>query len=89
MDRDKLKRMANAVRTGGKGTVRRKRKAVHKTAMTDDKRLQSTLKRLNVTNIPGIEEVNIIKDDVVIAFQNPKVQASIPANTYVVSGTAT
>ena len=50
----------------------RKRKAVHKTAMTDDKRLQSTLKRLNVTNIPGIEEVNIIKDDVVIAFQNPK-----------------
>jgi hypothetical protein len=28
------------VRTGGKGTVRRKKKAVHKTATTDDKRLQ-------------------------------------------------
>jgi len=28
------------VRTGGKGTVRRKKKAVHKTASTDDKRLQ-------------------------------------------------
>jgi nascent polypeptide-associated complex subunit beta len=65
----------------------RKKKAVHKTTTTDDKRLQSTLKRVGVNNIPGIEEVNIFKDDVVIQFQNPKVQASIGANTWVVSGT--
>ena len=32
------------VRTGGKGTVRRKKKAVHKTATTDDKRLQVPLR---------------------------------------------
>lgn len=45
------------VRTGGKGTVRRKKKAVHKTTSTDDKRLQSVLKRVGVNVIPGIEEV--------------------------------
>ncbi|CAL4937237.1 unnamed protein product [Urochloa decumbens] len=86
MNVDKLKKMAGAVRTGGKGSMRRKKKAVHKTTTTDDKRLQSTLKRIGVNTIPGIEEVNIFKDDVVIQFQNPKVQASIPANTWVVSG---
>eukprot|EP00245_Coleochaete_scutata_P017328 TRINITY_DN8457_c0_g1_i1.p1 TRINITY_DN8457_c0_g1~~TRINITY_DN8457_c0_g1_i1.p1 ORF type:complete len:152 (-),score=50.26 TRINITY_DN8457_c0_g1_i1:564-1019(-) len=86
MNREKLMKMASAVRTGGKGSVRRKKKAVHKTTTTDDKRLQSTLKRLGVNTIPGIEEVNIFKDETVIHFVNPKVQASIAANTYVVSG---
>ncbi|KAL6765922.1 NAC domain-containing protein [Haematococcus lacustris] len=87
MDRDKLAKMAGAVRTGGKGTVRRKKKAIHKTTTTDDKRLQNTLKKLGVNTIPGIEEVNIFKDDSeVVHFQNPKVQASIAANTYVISG---
>ncbi len=88
---------------------------MHKTTSTDDKRLQNTLKRLGVNTIPGIEEVNIFKDDSVIHFVNPKgefvtgsfcsaaspverpaeprallpscaVQASIAANTYVISG---
>ena len=86
MNVEKLMKMAGAVRTGGKGSVRRKKKAVHKTTTTDDKRLQSTLKRIGVNAIPAIEEVNIFKDDVVIQFLNPKVQASIAANTWVVSG---
>ncbi|KAM0051582.1 putative nascent polypeptide-associated complex NAC domain, NAC A/B domain superfamily [Helianthus debilis subsp. tardiflorus] len=64
-----------------------KKKAVHKTTTTDDKRLQSTLKRIGVNSIPSIEEVNIFKDETVIQFLNPKVQASIGANTWVVSGT--
>ena len=59
---------------------------MHKAQATDDKRLQNTLKRLGVNTIPGIEEVNIFKDDDVVHFTNPKVQASIAANTYVVSG---
>ncbi|CAK9146921.1 unnamed protein product [Ilex paraguariensis] len=86
MDVQKLMKMASAVRTGGKGSMRRKKKAVHKTTTTDDKRLQSTLKRIGVNAIPAIEEVNIFKDEVVIQFVNPKVQASIAANTWVVSG---
>ncbi|CAA0829221.1 basic transcription factor 3 [Striga hermonthica] len=87
MNVEKLQKMAGSVRTGGKGTMRRKKKAVHKTTTTDDKRLQSTLKRIGVNGIPAIEEVNIFKDDSVIQFVNPKVQASIAANTWVVSGT--
>ncbi|THU53712.1 hypothetical protein C4D60_Mb10t17350 [Musa balbisiana] len=86
MNVEKLMKMAGAVRTGGKGSMRRKKKAVHKTATTDDKRLQSTLKRIGVNAIPAIEEVNIFKDDLVTQFVNPKVQASIAANTWVVSG---
>lgn len=39
------------------GTPRRKKKVVHKTATTDDKRLQTSLKKLAVNTIPGIEEV--------------------------------
>ncbi len=34
MNKDKLARLQAQVRTGGKGTVRRKKKAVHKTTTT-------------------------------------------------------
>merc|ERR1739836_336052 len=85
----KLKMLQAQVRIGGKGTARRKKKVVHRTATTDDKKLQSSLKKLSVNNIPGIEEVNMIKDDgSVIHFNNPKVQASLAANTFAVTGHA-
>lgn len=84
-----VSKQTSEVRTGGKGSVRRKHKTVRKTATQDDKRLRSTLNKLNVRDIPAIEEVNLFKDDGhVIHFVNPKVQASIAANTYVVSGSS-
>merc|ERR1711878_267993 len=87
MNQEKLKQLQAQVRIGGKGTARRKKKVVHRTATTDDKKLQSSLKKLSVNNIPGIEEVNMIKDDgTVIHFNNPKVQASLAANTFAVTG---
>ncbi|KAM5268147.1 transcription factor BTF3 homolog 4 isoform 3-T3 [Hipposideros larvatus] len=71
------------------GTARRKKKVVHRTATADDKKLQSSLKKLAVNNIAGIEEVNMIKDDgTVIHFNNPKVQASLSANTFAITGHA-
>uniref|UniRef100_A0A7S3YZ79 Nascent polypeptide-associated complex subunit beta n=1 Tax=Lotharella globosa TaxID=91324 RepID=A0A7S3YZ79_9EUKA len=89
---EKLKKLvakSSTVRTGGKGSVRRKKKTVRKNLSHDDKRLTNTLKRLSVRDIPAIEEVNLFKDDgTVIHFASPKVQASIAANTYVVSGNA-
>lgn len=89
MNPEKLSKLQKQVRIGGKGTARRKRKVVHKTATTDDKKLQTSLKKLAVNNIPGIEEVNMIKDDgTVIHFNNPKVQASLAANTFAISGHA-
>ena len=76
-----------AVQAGGKGTFRRKRKAARKTTTSYDRKLSSALKKLGVTDIPEIEEVSLFTaDSKVIHFQNPKLQASITANTYVVSG---
>merc|ERR1712168_956384 len=89
MNPEKLKKLQGEVRLGGKGTARRKKKVVHKTATTDDKKLQSTLKKLAVNTIPNIEEVNMIRDDgTVLHFNNPKVQASLAANTFAITGAA-
>lgn len=85
--RQKLQAQVKDVRIGGKGTTRRKRKVVHKTAKGDDKKLTNVLKRLAVNSIHGIEEVNMMKSDgSVIHFTNPKVQASAAANTFAISG---
>ena len=50
MNPEKLKQMQANVRIGGKGTARRKKKVVHRTATTDDKKLQSSLKKLSGTD---------------------------------------
>ena len=42
------------------GTPRRKKKIVHRTATAEDKKLQSSLKKLVVNNIAGIEEVRLL-----------------------------
>uniref|UniRef100_A0A3Q4I5Q1 Transcription factor BTF3 n=1 Tax=Neolamprologus brichardi TaxID=32507 RepID=A0A3Q4I5Q1_NEOBR len=89
MNQEKLAKLQAQVRIGGKGTARRKKKVVHRTATADDKKLQSSLKKFAVNNIAGIEEVNMIKDDgTVIHFNNPKVQASLSANTFAITGHA-
>lgn len=70
---------------GGKGTVRRKivRKAKPSTAQ-DDKKLQGALKKLNVQPIPGVEEVNMFREDGnVLHFTAPK------GELYSLFGTAT
>uniref|UniRef100_A0A674MBD0 Transcription factor BTF3 n=1 Tax=Takifugu rubripes TaxID=31033 RepID=A0A674MBD0_TAKRU len=87
MNQEKLAKLQAQVRIGGKGSARRKKKVVHRTATADDKKLQSSLKKLAVNNIAGIEEVNMIRDDgTVIHFNNPKVQASLSANTFAITG---
>jgi hypothetical protein len=48
-------------------------KKVHKSTGTDDKKLQTTLKKMNVQPIQAIEEVNMFKSDGnVIHFSAPK-----------------
>lgn len=81
--------MSDQVRIGGKGTARRKKKVVHKSAYVDDKKLQCTMKKLCLNNISNIEEVIMYKSDgMMIHFKNPKVQASPQANVFAVSGQA-
>jgi len=64
----------HSLSSGGKGTVRRK--IVRKTkpsAAQDDKKLQGALKKLNVQPIPGVEEINMFREDGnVLHFTAPK-----------------
>ncbi|KAG0713339.1 Transcription factor BTF3 [Chionoecetes opilio] len=89
MNAEKLAKLQQQVRIGGKGSARRKKKVVHRSSTTDDKKLQNSLKKLTLNNISGIEEANMIKEDgSVLHFSSPKVQASLNANTFAVSGRA-
>ncbi|KAF9051581.1 NAC domain-containing protein [Panaeolus papilionaceus] len=84
----KLQAAAAANRIGGKGTPRRKvvRKSKPSGAQ-DDKKLQGALKKLNVQPIPGVEEVNMFRDDGnVLHFTAPKVHAAVTANTFAIYG---
>lgn len=87
MNAEKLKKLQAEVRIGGKGMPRRKKKIIHTNSAIDDKKLQLSLKKLGVNNIPGIEEVNLIKSDgTVIHFNNPKTQASLQTSTFAITG---
>jgi len=75
-------------RIGGKGTQRRKVKAKTTSAVvTDDKKLTGQFKKMSLNQIPGIEEVNMFTDkNEVIHFKDPKIMASLQANTYAITG---
>lgn len=71
------------------GTPRRKVKKVTKTNSGDDRKLQAALQSLKVQPIPGIEEVNMFRDDgKVIHLSHPRIQAAANANTFAIHGRA-
>lgn len=56
-----------------------------KAVVAEDKKLKAALNRLNCKDVPGIDEVNMFKDDGnVLQFRNPKVQAA--SGCYVIAG---
>ncbi|KAM9191802.1 transcription factor BTF3 homolog 4-like [Dugong dugon] len=84
---ESLAKLQARVQIGGKGTAGIKKKLVHRTVTSDDKKLQSSLQKSGVTNTAGTEEVNFIKDDgTVIHFNNLKVNLSV--NTFAIIGHA-
>ncbi|KAM7143543.1 transcription factor BTF3-like [Molossus nigricans] len=88
-NQEQLAKLQAQVRFGGKGTAPGKKKVVHRTATADDKKLQFSLKKSGVNNISGIEEVNMFTNQgTVMHFNNPKVQASLAANTCTLAGLA-
>ena len=89
MNQEKLAKLQAQVRIGGKGTACRKKKVVHRTTTVDDKKLQFSLKKLGLDNIPGIEEVSrFTNQETLIHFNNAKVKASLAANTSTITGNA-
>ncbi|XP_044531948.1 transcription factor BTF3-like [Gracilinanus agilis] len=96
INQEKLATLQAQVHIGGKGNAPRK-KMVHRTAIADDKKPQFSLKtnkqtnkqKLGVNNISGIVEVNMfINQETGVYFNNPKVQASLAANTFTITGQA-
>lgn len=84
---ERLKKLGASARIGGKGTARRKVKRAPQRSAADDKKLQQTLKKLNVQPIQAIEEVNMFKTDGnVIHFAAPKVHAAVQSNTFAIYG---
>ncbi|NXF76683.1 BTF3 factor, partial [Sclerurus mexicanus] len=90
MNQEKLAKLQAQVRIGGKvGAASPPCPGDCITATADDKKLQFSLKKLGVNNISGIEEVNMFTNQgTVIHFNNPKVQASLAANTFTITGHA-
>lgn len=83
---EQLQKRAELARTGGPGTVRRTVKAQHRGATGEDKKVQNTLKKLNVAPLNEIDEAVFFKTDGLMVFENPKVQASMQSQCFVVSG---
>jgi nascent polypeptide-associated complex subunit beta len=82
-----LEKRAALARTGGPGSVRRTVKAQHRGSSGEDKKVQGTLKKLGVTPLSEIDEATFFKaDGSVMIFENPKVQASMQSQCFVVSG---
>ena len=89
MNQEKLSKLQAQVLIGGEGTACRKKKVVHRTTTADDKKLQFSLKKLGLDNIPGIEEASrFTNQGTLIHFNNAKVQASLAANTSTITGNA-
>lgn len=81
-----LKRRAEQVRTGGKGSVRRTNKAYHKST-GDDKKIQNVFRRLGVTPFPEVDEAVFYRaDGSVMLFEKPKMHAATQNQCFTVSG---
>ncbi|XP_016975337.2 uncharacterized protein LOC108041815 [Drosophila rhopaloa] len=87
MDQNKLKKMEDAVRIGGKGSVRRKHKHIQTSAAMEEKRLQTALTKLPLNQMPGIQEISLeLEDTSEIQVMMPKVQGSVMSSLFVITG---
>lgn len=84
--KEQLEKRAAAIRTGGKGTVRRTVKVHHKNVVVD-KKVTNLVKNLNATPMNDIEEVTFFKTDGSgYVFKKPKVHTAMQLQGFVISG---
>ncbi|XP_017021615.1 uncharacterized protein [Drosophila kikkawai] len=87
-NQSKFKIIEDAVRIGGKGSMRRKRKRVPAAAPLEAKRLQASLEKLSIYQMPGIEQLTFSMDDKSErVIRMPHVQGDTGSNLLVISGT--
>jgi nascent polypeptide-associated complex subunit beta len=83
---EQLEKRAAAIRTGGKGSVRRAVKHTHKSTGEDIK-VQAVLKKLGVAPMGDIDEATLLKTDgSAYVFPKPKVQTSMQSQCLVITG---
>ena len=72
LNSEKLAKLQNQVRIGGKGCPRRKVKKASKSA-GDDKKIESSMRKIGCQSLPAIEEVNFfMEDESVMHFKLPR-----------------
>lgn len=82
----KLKSKMGTTQTGGKGSMRRKKKVAPKNK-NDDAALTKKLSKFGLQQLPDIEEVNMFReDDSVLHFKRPTLQFSMKEQLVTVSG---
>ena len=87
MNTDKLQKLAASVRTGGKGSMRRKKKVIVKSAGADEKKLDGALKKLQLTPLREVKKVTLVMTgDSVLVFDKANVSANTSSNLYVLKG---
>ena len=83
-------KFGTGTRLGGKGSMRRPNKVPHKSNQVDDKKVKSSLKKLGIQPLPGIDEVNFFNEDnTVLHFDSPQIEGNIRDNFFVITGKGT
>jgi nascent polypeptide-associated complex subunit beta len=86
--RKKMEEKFGNLKLGGKGTQKRKKIVVHKSAAAADKRIVALAKKSGAKNIGETAEINVFKDDnTVIHFKKPKIEYSVKEKITFVTGT--
>ncbi|XP_017853065.1 putative uncharacterized protein DDB_G0287113 [Drosophila busckii] len=87
---EKLKKLEDVVRIGGKGSQRRKHKHTQRQTAADENRLQRMLDKLTLNSMPGIQQINLVmRDGSQMVMHYPKVQCALQSNVFVMSSEST
>ena len=79
--------VGSSTKLGGKGTMKRKHKVVHKVGGKDEKKTKDLIKKLGAQPLPEISEINLFTNDSkVIQFKNAEVFGSLQNQTFIVTG---
>merc|ERR1712000_608379 len=78
MNPEKLRRLQEKVRTGGKGSVRRKRKTTHKGAQNDDNVIHFSKPRLQVAQASNMYVVSGISQTKTVTELLPDIVMQLP-----------
>jgi nascent polypeptide-associated complex subunit beta len=84
--REKLRAKFGEVRTGGKGSFRRKAKSAQVSTATNEAKVMGYMQKIHARPIPVDSVQMICADNTFMVFNNPRFSAAIQGNTYLIQG---